>query len=178
MATSDYLLNIDDDADDNAAAVTKAQWQRYQELYTPLENQLLGSLDDNNSMQTANQAGEAYDRSTQSSARQLSRYGVTDPNASSTAHQAAIDRARAKGDAFNSSELARIDRRNNVRGSLIDAGQSLVNQATGGLSSSASAAQSRDNAYQQQKAAADQQENQMYSSLLATGLSAAAVSFL
>lgn len=173
MATSNYMLSNTGKADEKAAAVTRAQWERYQNLYTPVENDLIGSLDENNSLQTSALAGQAADRSVAANQRMQSRLGATNPNADVAARQQQIARQQAVGDAFNTADLARVDRRSNVRGSLIDAGQSLVNQATGGLASSASAAGQRESAYTAQKAQAKQQRNAATTSLLTAGITAA-----
>ncbi|MDH2289980.1 hypothetical protein QD172_01780 [Cobetia sp. 10Alg 146] len=158
---------------DNAAKVLKAQWERYRNAYTPVENQLAGSIGEDLTRPAMAQTQAANERSNAANARMKSRYGLADISGAPVAANQQRASALATSDAYNTANLAQIDRNQNIRTSLTDVGQQLVGQATGGLVNSAGMASSRNQAYEAQKASADQAQDAQQTQMLATAAMAA-----
>lgn len=167
------LLSYDGDPNDSNADVLKAQWERYVDLYTPIEDALIGSLGDSTTGEATEQAGAAADRSVAATQRLQSRYGLSSLDPELTERQNSIDRSLATSSAYNTAAVSDIDRRDTIRSSLVNVGQGILNQATGGLSQAASMQNSREAANAQAEAQADAQRNSTYASLGSAALLAA-----
>lgn len=132
---------------DQLAAVLRKQWERYQQLYTPVEDELLASLNKSNATQTAAAAEATAQRGHEATARIRERYGIAEIDPEIAQRNREIETTLAGSSAFNQTRLAEFDRRDNVRAALVGVGQGLLNQATGGLTSAAGMHASRESSY-------------------------------
>lgn len=173
---------------DQMTNVLRAQWERYKSSYTPVEDELIDSLDENNAPRAAQQAQAASIRGQQATDRIRERYGIAeiDPNLGNRIDR--MNTSLAGTSAFNQTRLADFDRRDNVRQNLVQVGQSLLNQSTGGLSSASNMQSQRDSAYRlsqanweatraQQQAQYSAQRSANTGALVSAGIMAAAAFF-
>ena len=170
-------LSTSSNPDTNAARVLRAQWDRYQKLYTPVENRLIRSIGEDMTRPAMAGAQAADARANQVTDRMQSRMGLASLDGAPVAANRQRTRALSTAEAFNNASLAQVDRDQAIRTGLVDLGQGLVNQATGGLVDSAGMAGQRDMAYRQAQAdysaARSANRNQAISSLASIGTMAA-----
>lgn len=162
--------------DQQAAKVLRAQWDRYQRLYTPVEDQLAGSIGEDMTRPAVTAAREADTRANQATDRMQGRMGLADLPGAPVAANRQRQRQLGQSEAFNDASLAQVDRNQAIRGSLVDVGQGLVNQATGGLTDAAGMAGQRESAYRNAQAQYDQakttQRNQAIGTAASIGMMA------
>lgn len=138
--TSGGKLGVDENPDTNAAKILRAQWDRYQNLYTSVEDNMLSSMGNRLFQRNVASAQKSSIRASEIEGRVRSRYGVhptlegySGANRKAEANRNLRERALAESEAYNNDSLATYDRDRNIRTGLVDLGQSLVNQSTGGL---------------------------------------------
>lgn len=163
-----------DNPDRKAAKVLRSQWERYKSLYTPVEDRLIGSIGEDMTQPAVEAAQAADTRSNQMTNRMQSRMGLASlPNAPQTGNRQR-NRALSSAEAYNNASLAQIDRDTNIRTGLVDVGQGLVNQATGGLTDAAGMAGQRnlefDRAQDNYKATKSANRNQMLGTAASIGM--------
>lgn len=182
MATQ--FITPGDKPSDTMASVLRAQWERYKNAFTPVEDELVDSLNVNMAPEAAREANQAARRGQEATQRIQRRFGIADVDPNLSARIRRFDRSLAGTSAFNQTALAQVDRRDNVRQGLVETGQALLNQATGGLASATGLQSSRENAnraamaqYRQQQQQASAQRTQTTTGLIGAGIIAAASFF-
>lgn len=169
---------------DQMTRVLREQWERYKSSYTPVEDELVESLDENNAPRVARQAQASSIRGQQATNRIRERYGIAEIAPELGDRIDRMNTSLASTSAFNQTRLADFDRRDAVRQNLVQVGQSLLNQSTGGLSSASNMQSQRDSAYRlsqanwestraQQQAQASAQRSANIGSLVSAGIMAA-----
>lgn len=157
--------------DGNAAKVLRAQWDRYQQLYTPVEDRLAGSIGEDLTRPAMQGAREADTMANNITDRMKSRVGLADLPGAPVGANRQRQRQLGVSEAYNNASLSMVDRNQSIRGSLVDVGQGLVNQATGGLVDAAGMAGQRESAYNNAKAQYGQAKTAQRNSMIGTAAS-------
>ena len=163
-------------ADRTAAAVTRDQWSHYLRQFGPLEEQLVGEVNDQSMVRSAaRDATKQNAIAEQSFDRDVSRYGVN-----MTGVQAKqMDRMRSLGDtsnntfAINNARLEQRDRNIALGGDLMQVGRGVAGQGISGLGDVAGMSAQRNAANAQAKAQASSQRNSMVGGAIGAGVTAA-----
>lgn len=148
-------------ADQIAAAVTRDQWNHYLRQFGPLEEQLVGEINDNSLV-----VGAARDSAKQNAIaeesfnRDMSRYGVniTGVQAKQMARMRSLGDAANNTFAINNARLEQRDRNIALGGDLMQIGRGVAGQGISGLSDAAGMAAQRNAANAQAKAQASAQQ--------------------
>lgn len=176
--TTSYTLSNSGKPSDKAARVTRAQWERYQQLYTPVENRLIGSIGQDMTRPAMRDARQADTLANQMTDRMKSRMGLTDLPGAPVQANRQRQRQLAQSEAYNNASLSQVDRNQNIRGSLVDVGQGIVNQATGGLTDASGMQAGREAAYSNAKAQHDQAKTAQRNSTIGTVASMGAMALM
>jgi hypothetical protein len=146
------------------SAITKRDWERYQALYSPVEDQIIGSLQDSSIVTDARQqAANAFaDRDTRT-LREQRRYGLSmDPAAQAYQDNVNAMDSRLYGDSkINESRIEQKERNDGLRRALIDIGRGVAGTANSGLGDAASSQAQRNASNIAAKSAFNQQNTQM-----------------
>ena len=170
-------LTYEGDPADNSAKVLRNQWQRYKELYTPVEDNLIASLNTDMTTPSVAETKKSNQQASEISDRMRQRYGMTEIAPDAANRQQNLANALAVDSAYNTASLAETDRQDQIRQKLVQTGQSILNQATGGLADATSMQTNREARNAQAEAAADAQDAQATSTMVSTGLMLAAAFF-
>lgn len=176
-SSNPLYLSGDGKADEKAARVLQAQWDRYQNLYTPVEDRLINSIGEDMTGQALKDARQSSTIANGVTDRMQERYGVAALPGQPIGAQRQRQRALNQAGAYNNASIAQVDRNQNIRSSLVDVGQGILNQATGGLSQAASMAGQREATYDAAKAQHKQAKQAQTASTVATVATIAAMMF-
>lgn len=162
------LLSHGGNPADQAARVMRAQWDQYIKTYTPTESRLIGSIGEDMTGRSTADALASTQRAGQVADRMQSRYGIADLEGAPTAGVRQRQGALAQAEAFNDTSLAQVDRNQNIRTGMVDVGQGILNQATGGLASAAGMQGQRDAAHSSAKQQYSQAKSAQRASTIGT----------
>lgn len=164
------------EADKVATETARAEEQRYQEMYRPLNQELIQSLN-------TEYKGPGIDFAKQAKLnearrqRQMSRYGMRQSaeDQVETKRLTALNNAAEKQFAIDNAYRSEFDRRENVRAEMMNLGRGIATSSQAGLDTAAANATNRANANEANKAAADQAKSQAQTSMLASAAMIAAM---
>lgn len=176
---ADYTVNLQRDPKDTQAAITRAQWQLFQDKWRPLEEQATAKLLESPEP-AAQAAGAAVEKSYAGlgamQQRNFGRYGV-----SPTADAAAVLNRRQElmrtldvSRAENATRETINERRLEGLGQMLNLFNGVAGSAAQNGSAAAGLAAARERAYQANKAAASASRTQ----LIGTGLGMAAAAMM
>lgn len=131
------------------AKISQEEFARYMQDFKPIEDDLVGSLDQSTVGRSMDAAQADAVRARSSLERMRERYGagVTPDAAAAEARQNALSGALGQASAGSNAFVADRDSRMQTLSGLMDAGQTLRNQAMGNGTSAAGAESSRNQAY-------------------------------
>lgn len=166
-------------AADDAAAVTRSQWQHYLTQFGPLEESLTADL---NSEALVTQARETAARQSvageASLGRTIDRYGMGNAPG---AMQAQLERQRVLGDAestaqaVNTARLDQRDRNTSLGASLMQVGRGVANQGLSGMGDVSTMEANRNAHNSNLKAQQKAQQNQTAGALATAAIYAASI---
>lgn len=114
------------------AAITDREQQRLEQLYYPVENEVVRSLNDTSIVDAAREdATRGFDNLEARNNRSLRRYGVqlTPVQQREMQRTAGLGRALTYDEAVNTAELAQRTRNDGLRRELINIGRGVASQA-------------------------------------------------
>ncbi len=157
--SGDFRLDTNNPSN-TSAAMTRSQWQRFQEFYRPIEDEVLRKAMQTDFTQEGNEAGQlaggAARASRGSLARSLSRSGAS----LSAEEQSAISRRQSSaltksiGRAENTTRRGLKESRASLLAGIVGIGRGVANTAQAGISSVADMAAQRELNFQQGRTAA------------------------
>lgn len=160
------------------AEIAERDQARYRQMYVPVEDDAIASLNDRSIINRAQANAErGFDRAPGRILRDLSRYGVRLGKEDIEAGKVGFEMERALGtaDVVNNARLDQFDRNRTLRNELINVGRGFSSDANGMLTEAAGLKTNRDN---NNRAAAAQRKASYIStagSLASTALFAALV---
>ena len=160
-------------ADAVAAAVTRDQWNHYLKQFAPLEEQLVGEINDNSLvLGAARDSAKQNAVAEQSFNRDMSRFGVntTGVQAKQMARMRSLGDAANNTYAINNARLDQRDRNIALGGDLMQIGRGVAGQGISGLGDVAGMAAQRNAANAQAKAQASAQNRANTTSLVGSAL--------
>lgn len=175
-----YRLNTDiseDKANNEAARVSREQFERYMEDFAPQENALAGSLGDKTAEQAAEDAKKQSVRSREALERMRQRYGTSMTGQQQQAESRSNQRQATLGQlsAKNTGRQLDEQRNFNLKGSMLNIGNNISSSAMGGLTESAQNASARKTQYEQAKDQHSAQQKQQTASTIGTMATIAAM---
>ena len=157
-ATSTGPLSISDaikNPDKALGEVTRSLDARKREFFWQIEDELLNSIDDTSIIDEAKaSANIGYEQQAARTKRELARYGqtMTVGQQKETNRLAKLNKPLNYASTVNDARLKQFDRNEAVKTQLLNNSRALTGQAVDGLSTSASLATQRENAYQSDRA--------------------------
>jgi hypothetical protein len=145
-------------------SITNRDWARYQQMYQPVENEIVASLRDSSLVTDAReQAAGAFDQRTARTLRESNRYGLRlDPAAAEYQQRVNAHDSALYGDSkVNESRIEQKERNDGLRRALIDIGRGVAGTANSGLGEAASTQAQRNANNIAAKSAFQQQNTQM-----------------
>lgn len=165
-------------ADELALQAAQSEEARYQELYRPLNQELLRDVDSTRIVDAAKeQATLTAARREGQNTRNLARYGVSaDPLAQKELQRVGtLNNAKFYDDAVNQARVDQYERNQTLRGELINIGRGMARSGQNGLADAANNQVARDNANASAKAQNAAARDQFYGQVAGTALMAAMV---
>jgi hypothetical protein len=159
--------------DQTMANILRGQQQFRNQIYTPLENDVLSQIGDGSLVDAARDAAQQNLGGTAERAeRMASRYGgLSSPlQAAELSRKAKLGDATAATGLVNNARIAQDERDQGLQQSMINYYRGVQGNAMGGLSEAANSQVSRENAVSQANAARRAQQTQMVGSLAASAL--------
>jgi len=151
--------------DEIFADTLKAEEARYQELYRPLNQQIMSRIGDNSIVDAANKSlDDAIGvKQQQRRARQMDRYGVTETAAQAVQNNklTSLDDALTRTNIMADARVKQHDRDNMLRSELINLGRGISRSGMDGLNTAANAEAQRNMIQSQADAQKSAQKMQM-----------------
>jgi len=157
--SGDFRLDTSNPSN-TAAAITRSQWQHFQEFYAPIEAEVLRSAMQTDFTQEGNEAGrlagDAQQASRGSLARSLSRAGtsLTAEEQRAVSRRQGLSLTKAIGRAENTTRRGLKESRASLLAGIVGIGRGVANTAQAGISSVADMAAQRELNFQQGRTAA------------------------
>ena len=174
----DYRLAVGGNANSMQAEAAKTERAFYDDLYRPVNRQLVNDVDSSRLIDSAkDNANKGYNSGQQRGLRQRQRRGI---------NATALDRSRQKTTSqqgkglnfdtqVNNSRIAQFERNDGLRTEMVNLSRDLSAQATTGLGAAAQNATARENANNSIDAQNDAAKAQMTGTVASTALMAAMI---
>lgn len=175
-----YRLNTnisEDKANNEAARVSREQFERYMEDFAPQENALANSLGDRTAERAAKDAKKQSVRSREALDRMRQRYGTSMTGQQQQTESRTNQRQSTLGQlsAKNTGRQLDEQRNYNLKGTMLNIGNNISSSAMGGLTESAQNASARKTQYEQAKDQHSAQQKQQTASTIGTMATIAAM---
>lgn len=153
-------VSISNNPDRTAAAITRAQWQHFLDIYRPVEEEALAKAMQTDFTREGDEAGQlartAVQRSTGMLERNLRRSGATlsSEERSALRRRQNLSVSRAAAQAENTTRRGMSESRQRLLQGLVGIGRGVAQTASGGINAAADMAAGRQAEYMAQKAQA------------------------